>query len=87
MASPRAPEMQRVARIHRDPFEPIIAVLEVDSPVAEYRKITEEIVRLMPTDSSRRAVRENQGQLPRTGTSEGEWCRPPLTMKPRKEGL
>ena len=46
----RAREVQRVARIHRDPFEPIIAVLEADSPVAEYRKITEEILRLMPDE-------------------------------------
>jgi hypothetical protein len=44
----RAKEIQRVARVHRDPFEPILAVLEADSPVGEYRKIAEEIVRLMP---------------------------------------
>lgn len=44
----RAKEIQRVARVHRDPFEPILAVLEADSPVGEYRRITEEIVRLMP---------------------------------------
>ncbi|QIB36394.1 hypothetical protein G3A50_20290 [Ancylobacter pratisalsi] len=46
----RAREVQRVARIHRDPFEPIMVVLEADSPVAEYRKITEEILRLMPDE-------------------------------------
>lgn len=46
----RAREVQRVARIHRDPFEPIMVVLEADSPVGEYRKITEEIVRLMPDE-------------------------------------
>ena len=44
----RAKEIQRVARVHRDPFEPILPVLEADSPVAEYRLITEEILRLMP---------------------------------------
>jgi hypothetical protein len=44
----RAKEIERVARIHRDPFEPILPVLEADSPVGEYRKITEEIIRLMP---------------------------------------
>lgn len=44
----RAKEIQRVARVHRDPFEPILVVLEADSPVGEYRRITEEIVRLMP---------------------------------------
>ena len=46
----RIKEIQRVARIHRDPFEPILPVLEADSPVGEYRKITEEIVRLMPDE-------------------------------------
>ena len=44
----RAKEIQRVARVHRDPFEPILAVLEAPSPVAEYRKIADEVVRLMP---------------------------------------
>ena len=47
-ASARAKEIERVARIHRDPFEPILPVLEADSPVGEYRKITEEILRLAP---------------------------------------
>lgn len=49
-ASSRVKEIQRVARVHRDPFEPIMPVLEADSPVGEYRKITEEILRLMPED-------------------------------------
>ncbi|CCD86682.1 conserved protein of unknown function [Bradyrhizobium sp. ORS 285] len=49
-ASSRAKEIQRVARIHRDPFEPIMPVLEADSPVGQYRKITEEILRLMPDE-------------------------------------
>jgi len=44
----RIKEIQRVARVHRDPFETILPVLEASSPVGEYRKITEEIVRLMP---------------------------------------
>lgn len=44
----RMKEIERVARVHRDPFEPIMPVLEADSPVGEYRKITEEILRLMP---------------------------------------
>jgi hypothetical protein len=47
----RIREIQRVARIHRDPFEPILPVLEADSPVGEYRKITEEILRLMPDEA------------------------------------
>ncbi|MBC2664251.1 hypothetical protein H7F51_01825 [Novosphingobium flavum] len=46
----RAKEIQRVVRVHRDPFEPIMPVLEADSPLGEYRKITEEILRLMPDE-------------------------------------
>jgi hypothetical protein len=46
----RAKEIQRVARVHRDPFEPILPVLEAQSPVGEYRKITDEILRLMPDE-------------------------------------
>ena len=58
-ASSRAKEIQRVAQIHRDPFEPIMPVLEADSPVGQYRKITEEIVRLMPDERLyRRATAE-----------------------------
>ncbi len=47
-AMARAKEIQRVARVHRDPFEPILAVLESDSPAGAYRRIADEIVRLMP---------------------------------------
>jgi len=46
----RAKEIQRVARVHRDPFEPILPILEAQSPVGEYRKITDEIIRLMPDE-------------------------------------
>ncbi|RJG40360.1 hypothetical protein D3Y55_23900 [Mesorhizobium sp. DCY119] len=49
-ATSRAKEIQRVARVHRDPFEPIMSILEADNPVGEYRKITEEILRLMPDE-------------------------------------
>jgi hypothetical protein len=52
----RAKEIDRVARVHRDPFEPILPILEAESPVSEYRKITEEIIRLMP--DSRRYPRD-----------------------------
>lgn len=45
----RAKEIQRVAKVHRDTFEPIMVVLEADSPIGEYRRIAEEIVRLMPS--------------------------------------
>lgn len=44
----RAKEIQRVARVHRDPFEPIISILEADSPVGEYNRIADEVLRLMP---------------------------------------
>jgi hypothetical protein len=43
-------EIQRVVRVHRDPFEPILVVLEAPSPVGEYRKITEEILRRIPNE-------------------------------------
>ncbi|BEV12098.1 hypothetical protein ATDW_25940 [Asticcacaulis sp. DW145] len=46
----REKEIVRVARIHRDPFEPILPILEADSPVGEYRRITDEILRLMPDE-------------------------------------
>ena len=55
----RVKEIQRVARVHRDPFEPIMPVLESESPVGAYRKITEEILRLMPDERFyRRATAE-----------------------------
>lgn len=44
----RAKEIGRVARIHRDPFEPLLPVLEAPSPVGEYRKVTDEILKRMP---------------------------------------
>lgn len=43
-------EISKICRVHRDPFEPILPVLEADSPLREYRKITEEILRLMPNE-------------------------------------
>lgn len=46
----RSKEIQRVARVHRDPFEPIMCVIETDSPLSEYRKITDEIVARMPDE-------------------------------------
>lgn len=44
----RAREISRVARIHRDPFEPLLPILEAASPVGEYRKITAEVIKRMP---------------------------------------
>ena len=49
-AADRSKEIQRVMRVHRDPFEPIMCVLEADSPLAEYRKITDEILKHMPEE-------------------------------------
>jgi hypothetical protein len=46
----RIKEISRVVRVHRDPFEPILPILESENPVGEYRKITEEIVRLIPDE-------------------------------------
>lgn len=46
----RAREIDRVAQVHRDPFEPILPILEADSPVGEYRRITEEILRNLPDE-------------------------------------
>jgi hypothetical protein len=44
----RIKEIECVARVHRDPFEPILVILEAESPLGEYRKITDEILRRMP---------------------------------------
>ena len=49
-AAARAKEIERVSRVQRDPFEPILPILEAESPLAEYRKITEEITRYMPDE-------------------------------------
>lgn len=49
-ASQRSKEIQRVARVHRDPFEPIMCILEADSPLTEYRKITDEIIKRIPDE-------------------------------------
>ncbi|WP_311031509.1 hypothetical protein [Mesorhizobium koreense] len=46
----RVKEIQRVVKVHRDPFEPIMPILEAESPVGEYRKIADEIIRTMPDE-------------------------------------
>lgn len=43
-------ELRRIARRHRDPFEAILPVLEAPNPIVEYRKITREILRLIPNE-------------------------------------
>nr|WP_305111718.1 hypothetical protein [Shinella lacus] len=49
-ATVRFSEVQQVARVHRDPFEPILPILESANPVLEYRKITDEILRRLPDE-------------------------------------
>jgi hypothetical protein len=44
----RAKEVAQAARVHRDPFEPILPILEASSPLGAYRLITEEILRRIP---------------------------------------
>jgi len=41
-------DVDRVARIHRDPFELILPILESPSPVAEYLKIADESLKWRP---------------------------------------
>lgn len=56
----RIREIQRVMRVHRDPFEPIMCVLAAPSPLAEYRKITDEILlRMHDKDRYPRAAAES----------------------------
>ena len=47
-ARDRALDIRRIARVHRDPFEPILPVFEAASPIGEYRKICEEIECRLP---------------------------------------
>lgn len=44
--------MQRLMPVHRDPFEPIMCVPGADSPLAEYCKLADEIVKHMPDEES-----------------------------------
>lgn len=46
----RAKEIGRIARVHRDPFEPILPILEAESPLREYRKIAKEIEKRVPNE-------------------------------------
>jgi hypothetical protein len=47
-AHTRCKDVERIARVHRDPFEPIRCILEARSPLREYRRITQEIQRRIP---------------------------------------
>jgi hypothetical protein len=44
----RFKEIERVAQVHRDPFEPILPILEAPSPLGAYRLITLEIIKRLP---------------------------------------
>lgn len=44
----RSKEIERVAQVHRDPFEPILPILEDPNPLGAYRRITLEILKHMP---------------------------------------
>ena len=44
----RIPEIRRIQRRHRDPFEPILPILNSDSPLSEYKKIADEVLKYMP---------------------------------------
>ncbi|MES2256583.1 MAG: hypothetical protein V4559_16275 [Pseudomonadota bacterium] len=46
----RTAELRKSSRIHRDPFEAILPVLEADAPLAYYKKIADEILRHAPDD-------------------------------------
>lgn len=46
----RVRDIKRIARVHRDPFEPILVILEAPSPLSEYRKIADEILKRMPDE-------------------------------------
>lgn len=47
-AGVRRREIDRLRRVHNDPFEPIAPVLEAQSPLGEYRKIADEVARRRP---------------------------------------
>lgn len=46
--STRGRQIRRIAKRHRDPFEPILPILEAESPLGEYRRISEEILLRLP---------------------------------------
>jgi len=45
-------ELRHVERRHRDPCEPVLAVLGTDRPLSEYKKIPLEILKYMPSRSA-----------------------------------
>jgi hypothetical protein len=53
--SVRAREVRRIMQIHRDPFLPVLPVLNSDAPLSEYKKIADEVLRQMPDEQSQPA--------------------------------
>ncbi len=49
-ACERTSELSRVTRVHRDPFETIMPVLETGNPLGAYKRIADEVLRLMPNE-------------------------------------
>jgi hypothetical protein len=47
----RLVEIQRVGRMHRDPTTAILSVLNSERPLNEYKKIADEILRMMPDEA------------------------------------
>ncbi len=63
-ARTRLADIRPLARAHNDPFEAILPVLEAERPVAEYRKIIEEILRHRPlARHNRKAAAESSRSL------------------------
>ncbi|MFO1247330.1 MAG: hypothetical protein U1E93_03700 [Alphaproteobacteria bacterium] len=62
-ASNRLSELIGVIRMHRDPFAPILPVLAHESPLSEYKKIGDELLRRLPDerrfDDRRRLMAES----------------------------
>jgi hypothetical protein len=50
-AKDRSKDLGQILRQHRDPFAPIMAVLSCESPLGEYRKIADEVLRRMPDEA------------------------------------
>lgn len=52
-AAARQAELNGIIRMHRDPFAPILPVLTHESPLGEYKKIGDELLRHMPDEQLR----------------------------------
>jgi hypothetical protein len=48
----RIQELRGSVRVHRDTFEAVMPVLEAESPLQEYKKIADEILKLMPDEEA-----------------------------------